>query len=300
MEPSRSRSDQLARPHELSNIVDSLSTRDPTRSSLGLDHDSSTGMSATMGLPGYELSREGLASNPASSEAPPATLSSPGRIDPPSFTRRTLSSPSSPGDSTQPTSSSVGIRRKPPPLPLELGSFSYAEEEGRGRKGGKALEMLLAEGSPHLVSPGFPLELSSRPAPTVEQARSVGEEFERLPLSEKEATTKDSSSVATNDSSSLGLPFSPAPPSSSSTTHLTPTLDSIPLPVTQGEPFSPSSTVESPVTDRSRLIGLGELATPRWTSAGLEREGSRGWGSPEQVREVSPFSCFFFVTEEGD
>lgn len=33
---------------------------------------------------------------------------------------------------------------------------------------------------------------------------------------------------------------------------------------------------ESPVTDRSKLIGLGELATPRWTSGVLERR----WGAP--------------------
>ncbi|SCV71118.1 BQ2448_2706 [Microbotryum intermedium] len=40
---------------------------------------------------------------------------------------------------------------------------------------------------------------------------------------------------------------------------------------------SPSSTSgpESPVTDRRQLIGLGELATPRWTSGASERR----WGS---------------------
>ncbi|GAA6007333.1 hypothetical protein JCM11491_003091 [Sporobolomyces phaffii] len=37
-------------------------------------------------------------------------------------------------------------------------------------------------------------------------------------------------------------------------------------------------TAESPVVDRGQLIGLGELATPRWTSAALERR----WGAPEQ------------------
>lgn len=40
------------------------------------------------------------------------------------------------------------------------------------------------------------------------------------------------------------------------------------------------------MTDRSKLIGLGELATPRWTSAALERR----WESPDaaQLRELPP------------
>ncbi|KAL8286436.1 hypothetical protein RQP46_004453 [Phenoliferia psychrophenolica] len=39
---------------------------------------------------------------------------------------------------------------------------------------------------------------------------------------------------------------------------------------------SSTSGTDSPVTDRSKLIGLGELATPRWTSGVLERR----WGAP--------------------
>lgn len=44
-----------------------------------------------------------------------------------------------------------------------------------------------------------------------------------------------------------------------------------------GEGNSSVSGPESPVTDRSKLIGLGELATPRWTSGVLERK----WGVPQ-------------------
>lgn len=60
----------------------------------------------------------------------------------------------------------------------------------------------------------------------------------------------------------------------------------------QGIPRSPSgeeqsrsfSGPESPVTDRSKLIGLGELATPRWTSGPLERK----WGTPyDEKRRAS-------------
>ncbi|GAA5842826.1 hypothetical protein JCM3766R1_007175 [Sporobolomyces carnicolor] len=59
----------------------------------------------------------------------------------------------------------------------------------------------------------------------------------------------------------------------------------IPSPSSHGQAFrdpyrSPrpdqDGTVESPVVDRGQLIGLGELATPRWTSAALERR----WGAP--------------------
>lgn len=39
---------------------------------------------------------------------------------------------------------------------------------------------------------------------------------------------------------------------------------------------SSTSGADSPYTDRSKLIGLGELATPRWTSGVLERR----WGAP--------------------
>lgn len=90
----------------------------------------------------------------------------------------------------------------------------------------------------------------------------------------------------------LGLPFSvSAAANLSSLASRAPLSASHPLPIdipspsSHGQAFrdpyrSPrpdqDGTVESPVVDRGQLIGLGELATPRWTSAALERR----WGAP--------------------
>ncbi|KAK4703629.1 dual specificity tyrosine-phosphorylation-regulated kinase 2/3/4, partial [Phenoliferia sp. Uapishka_3] len=94
----------------------------------------------------------------------------------------------------------------------------------------------------------------------------------------------------------LGLPFSmsaaanlssmaPVSPTARSSTSNTPGAsadsDYYGTPATPSTPHgernrSSTSGVESPVTDRSKLIGLGELATPRWTSGVLERR----WGTP--------------------
>lgn len=77
----------------------------------------------------------------------------------------------------------------------------------------------------------------------------------------------------------LGLPFSVSAAAnlSSLATSLSPTPSAHGFSSVQPFPRSPSgerSGPESPVTDRSKLIGLGELATPRWTSGVLERK----WG----------------------
>ncbi|KAI5479041.1 dual-specificity tyrosine-(Y)-phosphorylation regulated kinase [Pseudohyphozyma bogoriensis] len=53
----------------------------------------------------------------------------------------------------------------------------------------------------------------------------------------------------------------------------------VPLSPSGGDKSSTSlSGPESPVTDRSKLVGLGELATPRWTSAALDKTR---WGKDE-------------------
>ncbi|ORY79331.1 hypothetical protein BCR35DRAFT_97550 [Leucosporidium creatinivorum] len=112
----------------------------------------------------------------------------------------------------------------------------------------------------------------------------------------------------------LGLPFSMSaaanlsslsptlsPPSSSSIQQRTTSDDQ------GGFPRSPSggersrstsgtSGPESPVTDRSKLIGLGELATPRWTSGVLERR----WGTPyDEKRKASRDEDGLDASEQG-
>ncbi|GAA5874038.1 hypothetical protein JCM1840_006126 [Sporobolomyces johnsonii] len=82
----------------------------------------------------------------------------------------------------------------------------------------------------------------------------------------------------------LGLPFSVSAAANLSSLGTSPPSTSRLPPV----PSNPTSTVDpyrspqaadrtttSPVADRGQLIGLGELATPRWTSAPLERR----WGA---------------------
>ncbi|GAA5905579.1 uncharacterized protein JCM6883_005375 [Sporobolomyces salmoneus] len=91
----------------------------------------------------------------------------------------------------------------------------------------------------------------------------------------------------------LGLPFSvSAAANLSSLASRAPLSASHPLPIDIPSPISHNdafrdpyrsprpgengTTERSPVADRGQLIGLGELATPRWTSAALERR----WGAP--------------------
>lgn len=111
----------------------------------------------------------------------------------------------------------------------------------------------------------------------------------------------------------LGLPFSMSAAAnlSSLSPTLSPPSSSIQQRATSDEqggfPRSPSggersrsasgtSGPESPVTDRSKLIGLGELATPRWTSGVLERR----WGTPyDEKRKVSREGDEVDATEPG-
>lgn len=92
----------------------------------------------------------------------------------------------------------------------------------------------------------------------------------------------------------LGLPFSvSAAANLSSLASRAPLSSSHPLPIDIPSPSSIANYPrdpyrsprpreerpgESPVVDRGQLIGLGELATPRWTSAALERR----WGVPAE------------------
>ncbi|GAA6059334.1 hypothetical protein JCM10212_005914 [Sporobolomyces blumeae] len=93
----------------------------------------------------------------------------------------------------------------------------------------------------------------------------------------------------------LGLPFSVSAAANlsslassaplgttSSSSSVTPIA--IPSPPTTSSAYDPyrsphpaDRASESPGVDRGQLIGLGELATPRWTSAALERR----WGAPD-------------------
>ncbi|GAA5877772.1 hypothetical protein JCM16303_000232 [Sporobolomyces ruberrimus] len=98
----------------------------------------------------------------------------------------------------------------------------------------------------------------------------------------------------------LGLPFSvSAAANLSSLASRAPLLSSHPLPIdipspshgtmSSRDPYrSPrpeDRNGQSPVVDRGQLIGLGELATPRWTSAALERR----WGAPLEQGNTDVF-----------
>ncbi|GAA6037977.1 hypothetical protein JCM8097_009519 [Rhodosporidiobolus ruineniae] len=76
------------------------------------------------------------------------------------------------------------------------------------------------------------------------------------------------SSLGTSPTSTTASSFAFPPPPIPSTS-----------PTTSPNPYrSPAARSDaSPVADRGQLIGLGELATPRWTSGPLERR----WGVPE-------------------
>ncbi|GAA5884460.1 hypothetical protein JCM6882_005260 [Rhodosporidiobolus microsporus] len=97
-----------------------------------------------------------------------------------------------------------------------------------------------------------------------------------LPFS-MSAAANLSSLGASSSSSYSGFNFPPPPIPSTSPTH------------SPADPYrSPGGqSTGSPVADRGQLIGLGELATPRWTSGPLEKR----WGAPDsEERRQQPVS----------
>ncbi|BGP14545.1 serine/threonine protein kinase, CMGC, dual-specificity [Rhodosporidiobolus nylandii] len=100
-----------------------------------------------------------------------------------------------------------------------------------------------------------------------------------------------STSAAAN-LSSLGSHSQPSPFGSSSTySAVLPPPPQPPLPSASprvspnpyGSPALAGRSSASPVADRAQLVGLGELATPRWTSGPLERR----WGAPDSEERIS-------------
>ncbi|GAA5875496.1 hypothetical protein JCM8547_001682 [Rhodosporidiobolus lusitaniae] len=105
-----------------------------------------------------------------------------------------------------------------------------------------------------------------------------------------------SSSSAYGNGVGLGIPFSmSAAANLSSLASSPPSSSRYPIPIPPIPSTSPTTSPtdtyrspafqrrdsDSPVTDRGQLIGLGELATPRWTSGPLERR----WGAAPESEE---------------
>lgn len=101
-----------------------------------------------------------------------------------------------------------------------------------------------------------------------------------------------------NSGLGLGLPFSTSASANLSSLGTSPPSSatySVPMPPVPSSSSSATSPMDyyrspagrsqgSPAADRGQLIGLGELATPRWTSGPLERR----WGATESEERQQP------------
>ena len=195
----------------------------------------------------------------------------------PSFTRRTSSDP--------PSSGSLTRRKAPPPLSLvksaDRNRLRVDQDEISPR------QMNSNEHPPGLAA----LARTDRTSLSVHTDRAG-------PSTARTDDLSSSLPVRNYTGLGLGMPFSMSAAAGLSTlahsTSSSPPLQRTPsiseFDDSYGRRRSASnrsdSIAESPVTDRSKLIGLGELATPRWTSAALERR----WESPDalQLRELPP------------
>lgn len=210
-------------------------------------------------------------------------------------------SPSSFSKRTEIPLNSSQRRRAPPPLELDRTS-RYPPAEGAVNLTDKRIEVQhgseLSHGSASISSSLGSLGHSPKePSAFYAQAALAGG-FSRLPLSSEEispgAISTTSSTARNYPGLQLGLPFSMSVADSlssfSSTLQREPSVDELlALDLEAYNRSRSNSLLESPVTDRTKLIGLGELATPRWTSAALERR----WDStdippqPERIGEGS-------------
>lgn len=202
--------------------------------------------------------------------------------------RREVSSNSSPGKSREEERDTLS----------KLYSFSSPQYDSFGQaRGNENVQESIPTVPSKIDSPPEAYADSEEPLPSSEDNTATSgfsflsqssEGAAIQPSSLHSSTTSSHSNSGSRDYSGLGLGL----PFSMSAVHLAsdPSSSFLSTPNTRSSITSLEERnlgPESPVTDRSKLIGLGELATPRWTSSVLDRRwgpsSSENWQQEDSV-----------------